>query len=166
MKNNLKYYVFYAILLFGIFGCGVRKVQSNTSKQTAKVEITEITEDKTKEQGGSKSETKTEEKSDVTNTETTEKTTTEFSAEGKPTKTVTEKTTRNVTDKSTRSSSKIDSSYFYINRDITKRETIRETVTIKEKAKSTEVSNTQWAWVAFGAIALIILIFFLKNKFK
>lgn len=166
MKNYLKYYVFYFILIFGVLGCGTRKVDVDTSKRSSEVKQTEKTEDKTKEQGGAKSETREEEKKDVTNTETTEKTTTEFGTDGKPTKTVTEKITRNLTDKSTRSKTRIDSLYFYINRDIIKQNNITETIKIKDKSKSTEVSNTQWAWVAFGSIALIILVFFLKNKFK
>lgn len=166
MKNYLKYYVFYFILIFGVLGCGTRKVATNTSKQSSNLEQTEKTEDKTKEQGGAKSETREEEKKDVTNLETTEKTTTEFGTDGKPTKTVTEKTTRNLTDKSTKTKYVRDSLYFYINRDITKQNNITETIKIKDKSKSTEVSNTQWAWVVFGSIALIISVFFLKNKFK
>lgn len=161
----MKMYVIYFIIVFGVTACGSRKTDTDISKQSSKVEQTERTSDKTKEQGGSVSETKQEEKSDITNTETTKKTTTEFGLDGKPIKTTTEEITRNRTDKSTKTKYVRDSVYFNVNRDVVRYATVKETITIKEKQKKTSTNNLMLyagLVIVFGFIAWLGYRYFKK----
>lgn len=143
----MKYYVIYFIIVFGILGCGSRKVETDISKQSNKVDQKEESKSDTNIQK-SISETSTEQnKADISNVETV--TTTKYD-NGKITETTV--TQRTYTDKSINNKQSNKQATLLITEIVTVNKLLKQTITIKEKHKKSSTNNL----ALYAGISLLI----------
>lgn len=160
----MKNYLVYFIIVIGVTACGTRKVDTNISKQSSEVRQEEKTKSEEKHTEKSTAEKSEETKNDITDKETVKTTVVEFGSDGKPTKQTVTETQRDRTDKSRNNKKEtLTINKTHLKHSVANRN-IRETVTIKEKAKRTWANN--YGLPALGIVAVIGVLLWLWFKFK